>query len=360
VEHILLFNAMNKELQRYFQIAQRIQAGDFNDEDLDFFIEYSPKVNKDSIKELSAAGTDPANFRDTIVAASRALQSSPQNQERMLRYAKDAEKGKLSKDLANGIGLVLGASEIGQSIAQIQQSKQAIRKSRRPARPAVPQRDQYLQQALRQSQESTNDVGRALAPAQAQIQDQYQQDIANAKIASTGQAGAFGSYAQLAANRRNRAAGDLAPLADEIRRGQQARTDGLIGTRMNETQAMFDNNARFYGQDLAQYNAEQEAAASLGATGHSNLNNALYNFGGQLAPAVADYTTERKYRNLRNRAAAAYGPDTAEIMVRANQGVEDKWKLADPQMGSQMDIGSGVQEGYLPRKAAQYRSQWNA
>lgn len=316
------------ELKRYFAIANRLRAGqEVPIKDTKFFLEYSPKIDQSKLQKLVENGEIPSTEDATaaLLEAGRALQSSPEYKQQTLEIAQEAEQGRLSKDLAQGIGLVLAGSDIAQSIAQIQLSKQQLSRSRKPARAAVPGRDQLLAQSLRQAQQGTNDAGRALAPVQANIQDQYQADLANAKTASTGQAGAFGAYGQLAANRRNRAAMDLAPIQDEIRRGQQARADNLLGMRMDETQQMFQNNASGYGQDLQQYNLEQQAAGSLGATGRSNLRNSLYGLAQQAAPAVADYATQRRYRNLKNKAAALYGPDAADVMVQADQNVNSEW-----------------------------------
>lgn len=324
---------MNKELQRYFEVARKLRSGqEVPKGDISFFLEYSPNVDQTVLQKMVDAGeaATPEEASAALIESGRALQSSPQYKDQTLSLAKDAEKGKLSDQLAQGIGLILGASDIGQSIAQIQASKKGLAGSRRPARPAIPQRDTQLANALRQSQESTNDAGRALAPSQAQIQDQYQNDLANARIASTGQAGAYGAYSQLAANRRNRSAMELVPIQDQIRREQQGRQDQLLGMRMQENQNMFDNQQQLYGQDLQQYNQDQQAYGQLGATGRSNLRNSLYGLGQQLAPAVADMYTKRKYRNLRNQAMAAYGPEFANTVIQANKNLDGYYGTMTP------------------------------
>lgn len=319
---------MDKDLQRYFEIARRMQSGDVPEgKDIEFFLSFSPKINKASIQKLidngDAASTEEVT--SALLEAGRQLQSSPGYKDALLKITQDAEKKGIADDLASGINLVLAGSDIAQSLNQIRQSNNAVSRSKRPSRPVVPGRDAALAQALRGSQENVNDAGRALGAAKAEIQDQYQNDIQNAKTASTGQAGAFGSYAQVAADRRNRAALGLGPIQDEIRRGQQARTDALIGARMGETQQMYENNAQFYPNDLQQYNNEQNAAATLGAVGRSNLNNSLYNFGQAVVPTTAELLTQRRYRNLRNKAAAMYGNDIADTMVKADRTTAQEW-----------------------------------
>lgn len=318
---------MDKELSRYYEISQRMQSGaEMSRKDIEFYLGYSPKIDATKIQKLAdITNQNPADVQSAILEAGKSIESNPTYKAQVVEFAKDAEKGRLSSDVAQGIGLVLAGSDIAQSIQQLQVSKQQLAKSKRPAKPAVPGRDNLLASSLRQAQVDTNEAGQSLAPVQAQIADQYNADIANAKTASTGQAGAFGAYGQLAANRRNRAAMQLAPIADQVRQGQQARQDNLLGMRLAETQNQFDNNAQFYGQDMYQYNREQQAAAELGSQGRSNLRNSVYGLGQQIAPAVADYATERKYRNMQNKAAALYGPETADIMVNADKKIANEW-----------------------------------
>jgi len=313
------------QLSRYFDIASRLGRGDSSvgHDDIEFFLSYSPSIDESKIQKLVDGG-EFASFEDAqsaIIEAGRALQSSPQYKQQTLDIARKAEQGKVSDNLVNGFNLVLAGTDVANSISQIKRSNAGLKANPRPARPAIPQRDMMLQQALRNAQEGTFDAGRALAPAQAQIQDQYLSDIQNGKTASTGQAGEFGAYAQLAANRRNRAALQLAPMQDEIRRGQQARYDNLLGMRMDETQRMFDNQNSLYGQDLNQYNLQQQAYRGLGSQGRSNLRNSLYNAAPQVANTIASNYTDQKYRNLYNQ-MNMYGQDAAEAAVKAEQNLD--------------------------------------
>ena len=320
------------ELKRYYAIAKRMASGDVPKEDLEFFLSFSPKLDRAKLQKLAAdEGKTLDDVTADVLSAGHALQTSDSYKDTLLEVAQSAETGKLGDDLAAGINLVLAGSNIAQSINQIRTSNNQLSRSKKPTRPVIPARDAALQQALRSSQEGTNDAGRALAPAQAQIQDQYQNDIANAKIASTGQAGAYGSYAQLAADRRNRSSMELAPIQDQIRRGEQDRTDRLIGARMGETQQMYENQAQMYPDDLYQYNQEQVDAGQLGAYGRGNLNRSLSNAGQQAAPFAAKYLTERRHRNLRNKATAMYGPDFADIAVDADKGVNGEWEYLNQQ-----------------------------
>ncbi len=319
------------ETQRFFQIIQQINGGKVpSKEDLKFFYEYAPQVDEKAIAKIQESKSfkdlTPEEINNGLSQAMIKMQSDPAFKQASLDLAQSTEKSKFTENLSKGLGLILGMTDVGASIKQIAESKSALQKSKKPSRPAIPARDSYLQQALRTAQDVTQGVQTAIAPVEAQIQDQYQADIANAKTASTGQAGAYGSYAQLAANRRNRAAMELAPIADQIRSRNQARLDDLVSQRRDETQQQFQNQASLYPYDLQQYGMEQAAAAELGSTGRQNLRNSLYNVAGQIAPTVADLYTERKYRDLQNKATAVMGEDLAtKYALPAQQQMDEMY-----------------------------------
>lgn len=321
------------ELKRFFKTAERIRKNlEVSDDDLSFYLSYAPEIDQKKIDDYlkSDKNATQAETEAAVIEAGRILQTNPAYKEQLVKVATDKKGAELADKISTGVNLILGGTDIANSINQIRKSNQASARSKRPGRPAIPQRDQYLQQALRSAEEGTFDAARALAPAQAQISDQYQADIADAKTASTGQAGAYGAYRQLAANRRNRAAMNLAPIADNIRAREQERYDNLLGMRQAETQRMFDNNVQLYGQDLNQYNQEQQAAGALGATGRQNLRGSLYNFAGQVAPAIGDYYSRRKYSRLRNEASAAgLNPDLTEKVSRTLDGYAGNMTMDD-------------------------------
>src|SRR5690606_3548686 len=228
-------------------------------EELEFFVGYTPKIDEAKLQKVVDSGdfTSTQEARDALIEVGRLLQSSPEYREKILGLAEQAESKELSQKLSDGINMILGVTDIATSANQINVANRAERRSRRPTRPAVPGRDQLLAQALRSAQEDVMDPARAIAPAQAQIEDQYLADVAGARTASTGQAGAYGAYMQAAANRRNRAALDLVPLQDQVKRANQQRYDNLLGMRMDETQQMYRNQAALYPYELAQYGREQ-------------------------------------------------------------------------------------------------------
>lgn len=311
-----------EELKKYFAIVANLRAGrQVQKGDLEFFLSYSPQIDEAKMKKLVDGG-EFASFEDAqaaILEAGRALQSSPEYKQQLVEFIQATDADRTTSKIAQAANLILGGADILTSMNQIRQADKAARESKRPSRPVVPQRDLMLQQALRQSQENTFDSERAIAPVRAEIQDQYLNDIQGAKTASTGQAGAYGAYRQLAANRRNRAAMELAPIQDSIKAREQQRTDNLLGMRANETQQMFQNQASLYPYDLQQYNWDQRAAASLGATGRANLRDSLYNMAGQAAGFIGQNAAQRKYDKLRNQALAA-GIDPNSV-IKAEQNL---------------------------------------
>jgi hypothetical protein len=317
---------MNKELKKYLAILKKVREGrEVSKEDLSFFAEYTPEVDSSKMEAIIASGdfSNPAEVQAALQEASVALQTSPEYKDKISQAAADNEGTEVAGKITQGLNMLLGLRDISQSKQQINASNAALAKSKRPSRPVVPQRDQYLQQALRSAEQGTFDSERAMAPVRAEIQDQYLTDQANAKTASTGQSGAFGAYSQLAANRRNRAALNLAPIQDQVRSREQQRYDNLLGMRLDETQNMFQNQASTYPYELQQYRAEQDAAGELGAMGRENLRNSVFGVASQIPQAVGDEYAKRRYRKLYDQ-LSMYSPEAADIGVKGNQYLDQQ------------------------------------
>ena len=333
----------DKNLDKYIRIVQRLRAGKkVSQEEIKHFISYTAKVDQTKLAKIrTKLSTDEGikNITDedvsTIIEEGRKELASDKYKEDVLDIAQQAESGRVSDTIKTGLNTLLAAGDTLTSIQQINESKKLLNQSKKPNRPSIPGRDPYLQQALAKAQQGTFDASRALAPAQQGIQNQYLSDLNNARIASTGQAGAYGALAQVAANRRNEANVGLIPIADQIRANEKQRLDNLIGMRMGETQDMFQNQAQFYPQDLAQYTLDQQAAGSLGATGRSNPRTSMANLGQQI-PEAANYLTNRRYSKLYNQ-MSSYGKDNADIAVEAKKFHDDRFGMSPEE--EQMYIG---------------------
>lgn len=321
--------ATKDKLKRFLDIANKVQNGlEVSSADLEFYMGYAPEVNEAAIDEYVAAGRGATKeqIQSALIETGRRFQSDPIFKEKILKLATDQQGSKTSEKVLEGINLVLAGTDIAASINQIRTADQLSKKSRRPSRPVVPQRDQLLAQALSESGNFSSE--RAIAPVKAAINDQYLNDVQDAKIASSGQSGAYGAYRQLAANRKNRASLDLAPIADNIEARNQQRYDSLLGMRLGETQNMFENQASLYPYDLRQYSQDQEAAGMLGSQGRENLRNSTYNIGGQIANSVGNYQSRRNYNRLRNQ-MSQYGEDIADMAVKGEAGIR-KYHSPEP------------------------------
>lgn len=327
------------ELKRYVSIALRLKDSpeSVSNDELKFFSSYTPEINQGRLGEINAEldklknegkQVDPNLTAEALLLSTQQSISSPQVKDRILQVAQETEAGKNFNKLAEGLNILLAGTDVAQSLNQISQAKQIKSTSKRPTTPVIPQRDQYLQQALRNQQEGNFGVSQAIAPAQAEIADQYRADLQNAKTASTGQAGAFGSYAQSAANRRNRASLNLVPLGNEVKQQNVNNYNHLLGLRQQETQNQFNNQVATYPYDLQQYQLEQQMAGHLQGQGYQNLRNSLPNLGGGLADVYSKILAKRRYDQIR-RSMDMYGHgDTA---MKAQQTLDNHSGYTSPE-----------------------------
>lgn len=323
--------ADQSKIAKYTKIAFKLKQDptSVSNDDLEFFYSYTPEIDESRLDEINkeieslkgkGEPVDPSLTAEGLLLSTQQILSSPDFKERTLKLAQDAQSNKTFNKISEGLNLLLAGSDVANSINQIAQSKQMASKNKRPSAPAIPQRDQYLQQALRQAQDGNYGVSQTLAPVQAEIADQYRADLQNAKTASTGQAGAFGSYAQLAANRRSRAALNLAPIANDVRMQNQQVYNDLLGKRQQETQNIFENSMASYPYDLQQYQLDQSAAAHLNQTGNENLRQSLTNLGTAVANPVAEMLAKRRYDRIRSK-FDMYGQ--GDLAAKANRTLDE-------------------------------------
>lgn len=324
------------ERQRYISILNRMQKTAYRDlskEDQDFFLTYSLQFDDNKLKELQKeqANLKPGErLSDEKITAlqEEAFKSltSPENKEILLRQAEELQSKQLSGKLRQGINLVLAGNDLSQANSQIRQYKDLVSKSRRPSRPPVLERDPYLKYA------KDSALGQSYAPSMAVeaskqgINDAYLGDLQNARIASAGQPGAYGAYAQAATNRRGRRSLELAPVADQIQQGLNARVDRLAGLSAQENQAINESAGRYYPSDLEQYRAEQNAMAGFGANAYSNRRDSLYNLGRALPDMLAEQQSRKRYGDMWNQLyATGYDPKIATAVTESDRRLNDRW-----------------------------------
>lgn len=315
-------------MDKYLRILQRLRAGKpVSKEEIRFFVDFTSDVDEEKLKSLQRKSFKDLSIdeiQQMIDESGKLMLSDPSNKAKTLELAQEAEQGRVSDKIATGLNILLSGADIAASVRQINESNKLLNQNKKPARPGVPKADPYLDNAINQASQGTLNAQRAIAPVQQEIGDQYLSDLNNAKIASTGQAGTYGALAQVAANRRNRSANQLAPIYDQVRSNELGRLDNLVGMRMGQNQQNFANQASLYQTDLDQYNQALQSAGALGSTGRSNLRNSLGNFASFLPSAVSKMQSDRKYNDIYNR-MAGYGDDNAKAAVNAQRELDRRF-----------------------------------
>lgn len=324
-------------MEKYLAILRAIHAGrKVSKADLTYFTEFhggdkfdSSTYEKLKTKLSSAEGLTSFSDEDWnqyLNEVKNRLTSDPAYREQTLQLAQDAAAGKTASTVQNGLNVLLAGSDILTSLGQVQQSNQRLAQVQRPGRPPVLQRDMMLQQALANAHAGTLDQSTAIAPAQLANLDQFRADLAAATTASTGNAGAYGAYAQVAANRRDRANLGLVPLANDVKRQEQARETQLLGLKLGENQAINQSIAQNYPLDIYQYGLDRQAANELGQIGRYNLRNSMTGFAGSLVP-IAEQASRNRYNDLYNK-MLPYGHDNAQIAAEAGHMTNNLWSGA--------------------------------
>lgn len=313
------------DIQRYLRIIRLIRRGEatkLSKDDYKFFSKFTFDVDQKAIQKLQEA----EEFKDlTPEEISEAMQNSflqavqnPEFREGILTSAENIEKKELSDKITSALNLALSGADIATSVSQIQASKQAQDRIRRPGRPAPLTADPALDRALSDAASGTKlDAARALSPAQLQILDQYLADLNTAKSVSGGQAGVYGSLAQVASTRRGRRASELAPLYDQIVRQGEQRYDQLLAQKLQQNQAIQESSARFYPEELRQYGYDSRAVAELGAIGRQNLRSSIGAAASFLPEALSNYQARKRFRDIYNQ-GLAYGENNARTMAEAD------------------------------------------
>lgn len=333
-----------KEVQRYLKILRDIRAGKAPSKgDLKFFSTFTYDVDEKALEELK----NSPEFKDLPAdQVSQAMQDSfllavqqPEYREDMIDIAKENTKTELGKNIAAGLNLALGATDVLNSASQVRAANRAARRLQRPSRPAALTADPLLGAALEDARDQTGEVSRALAPAQMGLLDNYLSDLNVAKSVSGGQAGTYGALSQVASNRRNRGAVELAPIADQVARRGEMRYDQLLAQKLQENQAIQQSQAQYYPTDVYQYGQDAESVASLGATGRQNLRDSIGATAGFLPEIAANLGARKRFRDIYN-SGSAYGPNNAKIMADADYNL--RYGNADPSIQSQYEDVYGI------------------
>lgn len=201
--------------------------------------------------------------------------SSPEAQKQLKEHLRDTATQRFTKQYKPFFNAILQGADLATSLSQIQTSNNALKSIAQPAVAGSPGEPQALKAQLANAQQGGLAAARAIAPAKQTIEQQYQNDINNAKNISGGNAASFMANAQVASLAKERAAAALPAIQDTIQNRYQSRADQLASALASNQQQDFGN--RLYGSQLSldQYNRQMQAAGLLGSTGRLNLRNTL-------------------------------------------------------------------------------------
>jgi hypothetical protein len=324
-----------KDIARYYSILDKHQRGStrVSKEDIEFFLRFTPKIDEtamqsiiDQSNNILKGTTDPnvrakvqADIESAMQNMSLYVATQPEYKDKIVDLYETKLQGKEAASVRNALNTALGAIDMGISAGQISRADREARRSQRPSRPTPLTADPLLQQAIADAQQGNFETAKRLAPAKQAILDSYLADMANAQVASTGQAGAYGALGQRAALRRSRNEMELAPLAADIDFRNKERLDNLTRMKLAENQAIQASQAQYYPADLEQYRMEQQQAGLLGAQGRSNMRAGLANVAQAVPDAVAQRAAKRRMDIYNQMASAGFDPDEIDTGMKADE-----------------------------------------
>lgn len=275
------------------EILKRAYDGQYklSAEDFDALLEtYGDEDAQEKVrKKLGLGSTD--ELMQQMAAVMNSASNAPNYFARLERKMK---RGEVTEDLASGLNVLRDFTQYGIGSGQARQADRTLGRLRRPNMPALPQRDIYLDNAIADAQRGTMDAARVIEPARQELQRGFASDLAAARGAVGGQAGAYGALAQTAALRRNRGISELAPIIDNIRSREQARLDDLLARRSAQRQQDFQNRLQLYDQENSIYNQDVTAASELGLAGRENMYGALNQMPDSLAVLGGSLATRQR------------------------------------------------------------------
>ncbi len=237
----------------------------------------------------------------------------PKFQDLMAQMQAKQKSDKIAGEIAPFMQAVLAGTDISTAFSQTKSARRAGLGLRKPIRPNFRQ-SRELQSALDDARSRTTQIDPNVTNAlKLQNLDSYTADLTNARTASTGQAGLYGSLAQSAINRRNRANLASAPVIQQMLQQNRSRYDNLLQQQQTEQARLNSLDLSMYGTDLNQYNNEAKAIGSLEATGRSNTRNALYNAAAIAPNVIGRLSTMYNRTPIQQTPQPRYTPDTNEL-----------------------------------------------
>jgi hypothetical protein len=197
--------------------------------------------------------------------------------------------------LSSSLELVskIGDGLIGKD--QISESKASLDSLETPSKAKPFKRSENLQGAIRDvmSKSTTQGVDSRTAGLRQDILDRYNTDINTAKVASTGQAGSFGSYSQAASNNKLRGAVALNDAKTRLRDLDRNERRNLISQEIAENQAANVSERERARLDYTKYRDAANAAGRGLAAGRVNSRNARVGILNAIPNAVRNMSSMR-------------------------------------------------------------------
>lgn len=213
--------------------------------------------------------------------------SSDEGKAFLRQKMRDERSTRFMKQYKPFFNAILAGADITTSLNQIAKSNKALASIVQPSIAQSPGIPAELNSQLQKAQsEGGIEAQRAIAPAKAAIDEQYNASKNLASQISGGQGAAYQAAVQAAALQKMRAAAGLPAIQDSVMARYQQMANQLATAKGQLGQQDFGN--RLFASQLAldQYNKQMQAAGQLGSVGRLNLRNSLQGLA-NVIPSVA-------------------------------------------------------------------------
>jgi len=237
-------------------------------------------VSISEVQEEVDAGTasnDLVESADQLFKVIAQTLNTPEGREEARKIQQSKISGEIAEKVGKGFQIALGTADVATALNQISRSEAELDSQVKPSRPRF-RRSAKLKQALDDSMDINRGVQQTVQPVIDDVRLAAAQGADQARVLSGGQASQAAALNQQNLNNRFRNLSTTVPgLINTLRQQNIANRDRLLQSQVREnvSNAIFDQ--RLFGDELAQFNAEQSAAGQLGAAGRQNLRFALRN-----------------------------------------------------------------------------------
>lgn len=259
--------------------------------------------------------------------------------------AKDTEK----KEINTILNSIKAFSDIKTAKEQISSSEASINSLEEPSAPSRFKKSEELRGAIDRAvnKGSAVSLNARTAGLEREILDNYNRDLNSAKIASTGQAGAYGAYSQAASNRKLKGALAVQDAKLRLRDLDNKNLNYLISQDINQNKAYADSDLRVSDFNYRKYKDEAFEAGRALASGKKNLRTGV----SEALDAIPSFY-ESYNRNREDKAIRGYRMNEEKNRISGLESVNSMNRL--PSKTNKVDfenLDSLIDyENYLNRK----------